>query len=88
MRDLVADDNADAPVVKGLGEGRMVEGRLQDARGEHCRREGKDFSLVDGFAFFIVVVLSVYVRVRMIVVVMIRIALLVIRNEHSYQQLQ
>lgn len=43
VRDLVPDDNANAPVVEGLGEGRVVEGRLQDSRGEHWGRERKEF---------------------------------------------
>ena len=35
MRDLVADDDADAAVVQGLREVLVVERRLQDPRREH-----------------------------------------------------
>jgi hypothetical protein len=34
-RDLVADDDADAAVVHGLGEVLVVEGGLQDSRRKH-----------------------------------------------------
>ena len=38
--DLVSDDDADAAVVEALGEGGVVERRLQDARREHWRGQG------------------------------------------------
>ena len=37
--DLVSDDDPDAAVVHGLGEVLVVEGRLQDARREHCKKK-------------------------------------------------
>lgn len=36
VSDLVADDHANAAIVEGAGQVAMVEGRLQDARREHC----------------------------------------------------
>ena len=40
VRDLVADDDADAAVVERAREVLVVERWLEDARGEHCEKTG------------------------------------------------